>query len=223
MLFIGEKVGPRGRQSGAGGGAAGRWTSPSIRSRARTCARPVRPTRWRCWRPRTAADCCMRPISTCRSSSSVRAAKHAVSLDASVSDNLRRDCAIARARHRGSRGHRPRSPAPRAVDRGDPRDRRADPPDQRRRPVGGHCRGRGRQRRARGDGHRRRPGRRHHRSGHALPERRNLRAPDGDDAGARSALPRHGHHGLPQGSTRRRISRPATASSLPRPASPTAR
>ena len=47
MLFIGEKVGKA--------AAASPWTSPSTRSRARTCARPAPPTPSRCWRPRRRA------------------------------------------------------------------------------------------------------------------------------------------------------------------------
>ena len=68
-------------------------TSPSIRSRGRTCARPERPTRSPFWRRRIAADCCMRQTSTWKSSSSGRARRTSVSLDAPVAENLR---AIAR-------------------------------------------------------------------------------------------------------------------------------
>ena len=77
-------------------------------------------------------------------------------------------------------------------------------------------------RRARGDGHRRRAGRRADRGGDALPQRRDLRAPRRQQAGARGALPRDGDHRLQEdlsieGSRARR----ATSSSR-RPASPTA-
>ena len=66
MLYIGEKVGMGAKGAGSGD-AIPRWTSPSIRSRAPTCARSARPTRWRCWRRRSAAGCCTRPTSTWRS------------------------------------------------------------------------------------------------------------------------------------------------------------
>jgi len=63
MLFIGEEVG--------GGFGVGeelahrvrRSILPSIRSKARTCARSARTTRSRCWLLPNAGDCCMRPIS----------------------------------------------------------------------------------------------------------------------------------------------------------------
>ena len=70
MLYIGEQVGQAARGET---GSVGRWTSPSIRSRARTCARPARRTRSPCSRRRRAAACCTRPICTWRSSSSARA------------------------------------------------------------------------------------------------------------------------------------------------------
>ena len=78
-------------------------------------------------------------------------------------------------------------------------------------------------RRPRGDGHRRRAGRRADGGGDALPERRDLRAARRQQARARGALPRDGHHGLQEGLSRRRIWRRARASSSRRPASPTAR
>ena len=65
MLYIGEKVG-----IGAKGPTPPpipRSTSRSIRSRAPTCARWARPTRWPCSRRRNAAGCCTRPTSTWRS------------------------------------------------------------------------------------------------------------------------------------------------------------
>ena len=79
------------------------------------------------------------------------------------------------------------------------------------------------QRRARGDGHRRRAGRRAHGGGDALPERRDLRAARRQQARARRALPRDGHHRLQEDlpSEGSRV-RQATSSSPP-PASPTAR
>jgi fructose-1,6-bisphosphatase II len=117
--------------------------------------------------------------------------KHAVSLDAPVAENLRASPA-ASARRRGPRRHRAGSAAPREADRGHPRDRRAHPADRRRRPVGRHRRRRGRQRRARRDGHRRRPRRRADGRRHAVPERRDLRAPRRQQARARGALPAMG-------------------------------
>ena len=93
MLFIGEKVGMAHALEGRAAAAFRRSTSPSIRSRARTCARPARRTRSRCSRRRHRADCCTRPTSTWRSSSSVRARRTHVSLDAPVHENLK---AIAR-------------------------------------------------------------------------------------------------------------------------------
>ena len=65
-------------------------------------------------------------------------------------------------------------------------------------------------RRARGDGHRRRARRRADGGGDALPERRNLRAAGRQQARARGALPRDGHHGLQASLSRRRIWRPAS-------------
>ena len=46
MLYIGEKSDSVSRQRTDHPG----WTSPSIRSKAPTSARPVRPTRWQYWR-----------------------------------------------------------------------------------------------------------------------------------------------------------------------------
>ena len=114
------------RRAGRSGGARGtagcrRWTSPSIRSRARTSARRARRTRSRCWPPRHAAACCTRPISTWRRSSSARARRHAVGLDRPVRQNLLVDRAGARAQDPGSRGHGARPAAPREADRGDSR------------------------------------------------------------------------------------------------------
>ena len=109
------------------------------------------------------------------------------------------------------------------LDRGDPGHRRAHPVDQRRRSVGGHCRGSRRQRRARRDGDRRRARRRAHGGGDALPERRDLRTARRQQARARGALPRDGYQRLQTHLHVGRISRPATTSSSPRPASPTAR
>ncbi len=133
------------------------------------------------------------------------------------------DRQLPRPRRRGSGRHRARPRAAREADRRHPRDRRAHPADRRRRSVGRHRRRGRRLGRARGDGHRRRAGRRADGGRDALPERRDLRAPRGQQAGARGALPRDGDHrlqeGLPlEGSRARR----ATSSS-PRPASPTAR
>ena len=88
MLFIGEKVGQATRGHDR---ACRRSTSRSIRSRARTSARPARPTRSPCSRRPSRADCCTRPTSTWRSWSSARARKHAVSLDRPVKQNLQGD------------------------------------------------------------------------------------------------------------------------------------
>ena len=121
-----------------------RSTSPSIRSRAPTCAPPARRTRSRCWRPSNkggllhAPDCYMEKIIV------GPAAKGAVHLDATVKENLK---AIAtRARPRGQRpgGDRARSAAPREADRGHPQRRRAHPADHRRRPLRRHQRRRAR-------------------------------------------------------------------------------
>ena len=101
---------------------------------------------------------------------------------------------VPRPRRRGPRRGRARPPAAREADRRHPRDRRAHPADRRRRPLGRHRGGRGRQRRARRDGHRRRARRRADGGGHALPERRDLRAARRPQAGGRGALPRDGHH-----------------------------
>ena len=149
--------------------------------------------------------------------------KDAVSLDAPVPRTSRRSRKSPRPRRRGPRRHRARPPAPREADRGHPRDRRAHPPDRRRRPVGRHRRGGGRHRRARGDGHRRRAGRRADGRGDALPERRDLRAPRRQQARARGALPRDGHHRLQEGLPLEGSRVRATTSSSRRPASPTAR
>ena len=134
-------------------------------------------TRSRCWRRRSkggllhAPDLYMEKLVVGPSS------KHAVSLDAPVSENLRAIARSPRARRRGSGRDRPRSAAARGAHRADPGHRRADPPDLGRRPLGRHRRGGRRQRRARGDGHGRRARRRADRRGDALPERRDLRAP----------------------------------------------
>ncbi len=94
MLFIGEKVGLARQGPRRTRAPTTRSTSPSIRSRARTCAPPARPTPSPCWRPPTRAACCTRPTSTWRSWSSAPSSKHVVDLDAPVRDNLR---AIARS------------------------------------------------------------------------------------------------------------------------------
>ncbi len=125
--------------------------------------------------------------------------KDHVSLDAPVHDNLK---AIARCLGRQVEDlvvivlDRPRHEN---ADPVDPRDRRADSPDRRRRPVGRYRRGGRRVRRARGDGHGRRARRRADGGGDALPERRNFRAPGRQQARARSALPRDGHHRFQEG------------------------
>ena len=225
MLYIGEKVGMahalRGTARPAG---SRRSTSPSIRSKARTCARPARRTRSRCSRRRAAAACCTRPTSTWRSWSSGRARRTPSSLDAPVArqpasaiakclgrdvedlvvivlDRPRHEKLIADIRATGARI--------RLIGDGDLSAGIAAAV------VGS--------RRARGDGHRRRAGRRADGGGDALPERRDLRAARRQQAGARRALPRDGHHrlqeDLPLEGSR---ARQATSSS-PRPASPTAR
>ena len=85
MLFIGERVGQGCRQVWT---VCQRSTSPSTRLKAPTCARPVHPARSRYWLLRSVAVCSTRPTSTWRSSSWARRPKGAVSLDASVADNL---------------------------------------------------------------------------------------------------------------------------------------
>ena len=199
------------RRRGPRPAASRRSTSPSIRSKARTCARPARRMRSRCSPRRTRAACCTRPISTWRSWSSGRARRTRVSLDAPVHENLK---AIASCLGRDVEDlvvivlDRD---AAREADRRHPRDRRAHPADRRRRPVGRHRGGGRRLRRARGDGHRRRAGRRADGGRDALPQRRDLRAPRRQQARARGALPRDGHHRLQEGLPRRRISRPASS------------
>ena len=222
MLYIGEKVGMAHAMRGTPPARSRRSISRSIRSRGRTCARRERRTRLRCSRRRTAAGCCTRRTCTWRSSSSVRARRTTSSLDAPVQDNLK---AIARCLGRDGRDlvvDRARTSAPRAADRRYPRDRRADPADRRRRSVGRHRGGGRRVGRSRGDGHGRRAGGRADRGGDAVPQRRDLRAARGQQARARGAMPRHGHHRLQEDlslegsrSGRESFSRP--------PASPTAR
>ncbi len=149
--------------------------------------------------------------------------KDHVSLDAPVAENLK---AIAKALGRDVDDlvvivlDRERQ---READRRHPRNRRAHPPDRGRRSLGGHHGGGGGFGRPRRDGHGRRAGRRVDGRRDALPQRRDLRAARGGQARARGALPRDGHHRFQEGVSRRRISRRARASFLPRPASPTGR
>ena len=53
MLYIGEKVGAEFPTAPK----FPRWTSPSIRSKARTCAPPARPAPSPCWPPPKVVDC----------------------------------------------------------------------------------------------------------------------------------------------------------------------
>ena len=219
MLYIGEKVGlGSARLDEPPAVQFARSTSPSIRWKARTSARPARRTRSPCSRRPRRAACCTRRTSTWKSWSSARARRTWSSLDAPVRDNLK---AIAKCLARDVEDlvvivldRR----APRKTDRRHSRDRRPHPADRRRRSLGRHRRRGGRLRRARGHGHRRRAGRRADGGGHALSERRNLRAPGRQQARARGALPRDGDHRLQARSTRRRTSRPARTSSSRRPA-----
>ena len=200
-----------------------RSTSPSIRSKGRTCAPPARPTRWPCWRRPRVAACSTRPTSTWRSWSSARAP--------AMSSTWTRPFGSISARSRRPTAGRVEDLVVIVLDR--PRhaklideirdDRRPHPPDRRRRSFGWYCCRRRRQRRARGDGYRRRTGRRAHGGCHALPRRRDLRSARRQQPGARAALPRDGHHRhladlSLQGSRLRE-----RTSSLPRPASRTAR
>ena len=224
MLYIGEKVGLAHALRGAA--AARRFrrsTSPSIRSKARTCARPARRTRSPCWRrPNSggllhAPDLYMEKLvvgpsskdasaSTRRCTRTCKAIARCLGRDVEdlvviVLDRPRHEKLIDDIRATGARI--------RLIGDGDLSAGIAAAV------VGS--------RRARGDGHRRRARRRADRRGDALPERRDLRAPRRQQARARGALPRDGHHrlqeGLPLEGSRARAAR----SSSPRPASPTAR
>ena len=162
---------------GAGRRDCPRSTSPSIRSRGRTCARPARRTRSRCWRRRTAAACCTRPTSTWRSSWSGRARSTPSSLDApgrrqparpsrSASTATSRisssSCSIAPRHEKLIADIRATGARIRLIGDGDLSAGIAAAV------VG--------TRRARGDGDRRRARGRADGGGHALPERRDLRA-----------------------------------------------
>ena len=150
-------------------------------------------------------------------------AKHVVDLDAPVADNL---AAIARSLNRRVDDlvvmvlDRPRHQALIADIRAAGARIRLIP---RRRRGRGHCDGRGGIGRARGDGHRRRAGRGADGGGAALPARGDPGAAGDHDARARRALPGDGHHRSAPGLHAPRTWRPASRSSSPRPASPTAR
>ena len=75
MLYIGETVGLAAHQERKFRDCR-KSTSPSIRWRARICARPARRMRSRCWRRPSVEDCCTRQTSTWRSSLSGRARRH---------------------------------------------------------------------------------------------------------------------------------------------------
>ena len=66
-----------------------KWTSPSIRWKARICAPRARPARSRCWRPPKAAACCTRPTATWKRSSSARPAKARSTSTRRSNDNLK--------------------------------------------------------------------------------------------------------------------------------------
>ena len=223
MLYIGEKVGLpyAGAATARRRRATPRWTSPSIRSRAPTCARPARPTPSPCSPLPSAAACCTRPISTWRSSSSGRARRMS-STSTRRSRTTWRRLQSARPQGRGPGGRRPRSRAARPFDPRHPCDRRAHPPHRRRRPVGRHRRGGRRLGSPCRHGHRRRARGVLLRGGDALSQRRDLRPPRRQQARARRALPPDGNHRF-QASTAPTIWRRAGKSSSPLPASPTAR
>ena len=160
-------------------------------------------------RVRAGAACCTRPTSTWRSSSSVRARRTHVSLDAPVAENLKAIAKAPRPRRRRP-GRRSCSIAPRHEKL--IADIRAT--GARIRLIGDGDLSAGITaavvglRRPRRDGHRRRARRRADGRGDALPERRDLRAPRRQQARARGALPRDGDHATSRRSTARRISRP---------------
>ena len=131
-------------------------TSPSIRSKAPTCAPLAPPMPLRCWPRPSKAGCCTRPTSTWRSSSSGPAP--------STSSISTRRCARTCAPSPAALGRQVDELAVVVLDRPrhekliarHPRHRRPHPPDRRRRSVGRHRRRRRRQRRPRRDGYRRR-------------------------------------------------------------------
>ena len=97
MLFIGEKVGLAAQGEAARAWTCPRSTSPSIRSRGPTSARPASPTRSRCWRRRRTGGLLHAPDLYMEKLVVGPSSKHAVSLDARRSENLR---AIARCLER---------------------------------------------------------------------------------------------------------------------------
>ncbi len=184
MLYIGEKVGMAHHGKANGRHLRRRSTSRSIRSRARTCARPARRMRSRCWpRPKSggllhAPDVYMEKLVVGPTS------KHLVDLDAPVRENLR---AIAR-----SLGRQVDELTVVVLDR--PRHEKLiaeiRATGARIRLIGdgdlsaGIAAAVSGTRRARGDGHRRRARRRADGGRHALSQRRDLRAPGRRQAGA---------------------------------------
>ena len=193
MLYIGEKVGlAQRRERPKRPRRARRSISPSIRSRARTCAPPARRAQSPCSQRRSkggllhAPDLYMEKLIVAaavpRRGRSRRARRRQPAGDRAALDRDVDDLV----------DHRAGSSAARRADRRHPSHRRAHPADRRRRSLRGHRRRRRRQRRARGDGHRRRAGRRAHGGGDALPERRDLRAARRANARGRGALPAMG-------------------------------
>ena len=103
MLYIGEKVGlATPRTAVRGRCATTRSTSPSIRSKARTCARPARRTRSRCSRRRTSGGLLHAPDLYMEKLVVGPSSKDAVSLDAPVHENLKAIAALPRPPGRGS-------------------------------------------------------------------------------------------------------------------------
>ena len=202
MLYIGEKVG---MAHALGKGAAGAISASRHRRRSARRHQPVRHRRGE--RDRRAGGieqrraCCTRPICTWRSWSSARARRTRSASTLPVHENLKAIARLSWAHVEDLVVIVLDRAAAREIDRRHPRDRRADPPDRRRRPLGRHC-GRGRRLgRACGDGHGRRARGRPDRGRDALPERRDIRAAGGQQAGARRALPGDGH----QATSRRSI------------------
>ena len=98
MLYIGEKVGMRARRADGRPARCRASTSPSIRSRARTCARRARPTRSRCSPRPSAAGLLHAPDLYMEKLVVGPSAKDAVSLDAPVAENLKAHRPVPRAR-----------------------------------------------------------------------------------------------------------------------------
>ena len=194
MLYIGEQVGM------AGEARAGRSTSRSTRSRARTSSPPARPTRSRSSRLRRrgglvhAPDTYLEKLCVGPDGGGQRRHHQAA---------RRERRAVAEALGRRPRTSRSSSSTGRATRRSSPRSahRRPDQAHHRRRPLrGDQLRGLGHGR-PRGHGHRRRPGGRDHGGGDALPRRRDpgtVQVPQRRGAGPRRAYgPRRRERDLP--------------------------